>query len=981
MTSDALSAPWFTVPAMGVRDWFRAPALAALEIATDGPSFAVDAEAIDPAVFGLTSYASAVTPLAPRVTRQSAIQVPAVKRSRDLVAGSLGTLPVVLVGPDRRRVASALLSQPEAGVPRSVTMTRLVEDMLFEKDGWWRIVGFDAIDYPASVSRMAPKDTLCADDPTGCPAGRTDCSGAVTYKGKHIHDAEVIRFPSPNDALLVAGARAIRTCLALESSAHRYADGSPPMDYFTPDGVDPEDDEVTEALDAWAEARRTRSTGYVPKGLKYNTAGWSPEQLEMGAARQEAVLEIARLAGVDAEELGVSTTSRTYANQFDRRKSFTDFTLGAYISAIQDRLSMPDVTPAGYLARFDLTEFQRSDDLTRFQAYQAGLAVGAYADQDEVRDAEGKPPLNRPTPPPSVPVGDTVTTTAASLSVVPPAVNFSVTDDALTMDTTDIPAGAVFSVDVETRTIRGRAVPYGVIGHKAGLKFQFSRDTIHPREGMRVKLWALHEKERAAGVVKEWNDTDEGLDVAFQVAKTPAGDIALANADALVWDGLSIGPSEGAKYVLRDGVYHSVDIPVHEISLTPAPVFGGAKVNSVTFDAAKGTDTMTTDTVAPPSPAAPASDVPPPVAFDATTITDAIAAGFANLNQFPQSGGVRPVVDPTGAGVQVREELPYRFDGVAGPHSFTADIRSAYASGDNDARVRLEAFIDEAFAVTTANVASMNPTQNRPELYVPNLPYSRPLWDLVSTGVVENQTPFTIPRFTSASGLVGNHTQGVEPTPGSFVAGVQTVTPAPMSGKIEIVREVWDQGGNPQTDAIIWGEMLNGWYEAIEAKIAALLATTATAELNLAGAVDAPLVDALTAYFAGLQFVRGGNRFTATAADSKLFLAAIAAKDSTGRKLLPVLGATNAQGETSAGFDQVNVGNQKLSASWALAAVANTRSYNFVPSSVWFWASAPKRFTFEYQVKSIDMAIWGYGGGAILRDSDVKPIDYDTADV
>ena len=51
-----------------------------------------------------------------------------------------------------------------------------------------------------------------------------------------------------------------------------------------------------------------------------------------------------------------------------------------------------------------------------------------------------------------------------------------------------------------------------------------------------------------------------------------------------------------------------------------------------------------------------------------------------------------------------------------------------------------------------------------------------------------------------------------------------------------------------------------------------------------------------------------------------------------------------------------------------------------MPSSVWCWTSAPKRFTFEYQVKSIDMAIWGYVGTAILRDSDVKPIDYDTSD-
>jgi hypothetical protein len=289
--------------------------------------------------------------------------------------------------------------------------------------------------------------------------------------------------------------------------------------------------------------------------------------------------------------------------------------------------------------------------------------------------------------------------------------------------------------------------------------------------------------------------------------------------------------------------------------------------------------------------------------------------------------------------------------------------------------------MEEAFAVTVANAGALNPTQNRPELYVPNLQYTRPLFDLVSTGVITDKTPFTVPKFATATGLVGNHTEGVEPTPGAFTATSQTVTPAPMSGKIEINREVWDQGGNPQSDQIIWGEMMNGWYEAIEAKIAAILATTGTAELNLAGAVDVPLQDALINYYAGLQFVRGGNRFTATAADAKLFPALIAAKDSTGRKLFPILGPTNAAGQTAGGFDSVNVGAQRVAAAWALGQGANTRSYNFVPTSVWCWASAPKRFTFEYQVKSIDMAIWGYCGTAILRDSDVKPIDYDTADV
>jgi hypothetical protein len=295
--------------------------------------------------------------------------------------------------------------------------------------------------------------------------------------------------------------------------------------------------------------------------------------------------------------------------------------------------------------------------------------------------------------------------------------------------------------------------------------------------------------------------------------------------------------------------------------------------------------------------------------------------------------------------------------------------------------------------VTTTNVGAFNPTQNRPEMYVPNLQYTRPLWEMVSTGTIDNQTPFSIPKFGAASGLVGPHTQGTEPTPGAFSATVQNVQPTPVSGKVEINREVWDMGGNPQTDTIVWNEMQNAYFEGIETNIATTLNALAAAtlyggaEVNLAGAVDAALNTALTNLLVDLQFVRGGNRYSRAGTDAALFKALAAAKDTAGRPLFPLLNPTNANGQLQsdgAPATAVNVAGQVFRPAWALnvgAATNASNSYLFVPSSVWAWASAPKRFTFEYQVKSIDMAVWGYGASAVLRNTDVVRIDYTTADV
>lgn len=347
---------------------------------------------IDPAVFGLTTYISPSAPT-PRVSRREAMQVPAVKRSRDLIAGSLGTLPMETIKPDRTVDNVSWLNQPERDVPRSVTMTNLVEDLLFEGIAWWKITAFDWRGFPAEVVRLEPRSVDVLAD------GRVQVTsdGHSGISPEWPKDSELIRFDSASDPLLVAGARAIRACLALDAAALRHADGAPPLDYFTPadDAVDPEDDDVIGILDAWQVARQTRSTGYVSKALKYQVAGWNPEQLQMADARQHAVLEIARVAGVDAEELGVSTTSRTYFNAFDRKQNFLNFTQGLYRAAIEDRLSMGDVTPRGTLVRFDLDGFLRSDPLSRYQAAQAGLTAGALT-PEEIREDEGRPALPSP---------------------------------------------------------------------------------------------------------------------------------------------------------------------------------------------------------------------------------------------------------------------------------------------------------------------------------------------------------------------------------------------------------------------------------------------------------------------------------------------------------------------------------------------------------------------------------------------------------
>ena len=333
--------------------------------------------------------------LVPRMNRDEALSVPAVLRSRNLIAGTLGAMPLHLHDPERTVVASPLLDQPEAGCPRSVTMAMLFEDLLFGGIGWWRITRFAWTGYPAKVVRVAPGEVDVHPD------------GTVWVRGEYVPDGELIRFDSPNPGLLTAAARAIRTCLKLDATAATYADNPMPLDVFTPaEGADPaDDDEIVAMLDAWQAARKVRGSAYVPAALtRTQSMPMTAEQIQLADSRQHAVLEIARATGIDPEDLGVSTTSRTYQNDEQRRMAFIDFTLGPYVNAVQDRLSMGDVTPRGYYVRFSFDAFLRSDASTRMDVYAKGLAVGAY-DRAEIRALEDKPALPAAQAAPTAPAG------------------------------------------------------------------------------------------------------------------------------------------------------------------------------------------------------------------------------------------------------------------------------------------------------------------------------------------------------------------------------------------------------------------------------------------------------------------------------------------------------------------------------------------------------------------------------------------------
>lgn len=313
------------------------------------------------------------------VSETIALRVPAFLEARNKVCGTIGSLPLVNYDKARRKKTNLFLAQPERDFGRTTTLTKTVADLAMYSVAYWVVTEryADGV-YPRWVSRVCPLDVTVNED-------------EVYVKGDQIDPRDLIQFHSPNPALLTVGAGAIKRAALLAALTDLYA-GIPQMSgYFrASDGEDPADFDAETFLTEWATARAKGVTGYVPAGLEYVPIrpGMTPVEMELAPSKQACDVDMARLWGLDPEELGISTTSRTYANVVDRRQDFINQTLASLMNAVTERLSMGDITPAGQTVEFDLAQFLRGNPNDR-AAYLTAMISAGILSADEARDAEG----------------------------------------------------------------------------------------------------------------------------------------------------------------------------------------------------------------------------------------------------------------------------------------------------------------------------------------------------------------------------------------------------------------------------------------------------------------------------------------------------------------------------------------------------------------------------------------------------------------
>jgi len=115
-----------------------------------------------------------------------------------------------------------------------------------------------------------------------------------------------------------------------------------------------------------------------------------PESAQMADARRQSTLDVANAFGVEPYMLGLPSDNATYANIESRMRHFVQFTLLPWARRIEGALDSE--FPQGTGLVLDLDSMTRADTNTRIAYYEHGLTEG-WLTIDEVRAAEGLPPL------------------------------------------------------------------------------------------------------------------------------------------------------------------------------------------------------------------------------------------------------------------------------------------------------------------------------------------------------------------------------------------------------------------------------------------------------------------------------------------------------------------------------------------------------------------------------------------------------------
>jgi HK97 family phage portal protein len=327
---------------------------------------------------------------ATNTTRQLAMSVPSVARARNIICGTIGSLPLTTfnritgqyVDPHR------VINQPDPRVAGFVIYNWLAEDIWLYGAGYGQVLDMYAATDGGRVrawTRVSPDRVTVDTDFLNTEITGYKVDGkSVPLQGV----GSIIRFDGPDEGLLHRAGKTIAAAVYLENAAVNYAKEPAPTMVLKSNGTNLTAERISALLSAWKTARQSRSTAFLNADVNLEQFGFDPKSLQLAEGRQYVALELARACGIPAYFLSAEATSMTYSNAVSERRSLVDFSLRPILKAIEERLSLPDFVPNPVMVRFALDDFLRGNALERAQVYEILNRIGAMSVEQIQREED-----------------------------------------------------------------------------------------------------------------------------------------------------------------------------------------------------------------------------------------------------------------------------------------------------------------------------------------------------------------------------------------------------------------------------------------------------------------------------------------------------------------------------------------------------------------------------------------------------------------
>lgn len=285
------------------------------------------------------------------LTREAALEVPAVARARAVLTSVIAGMPLRAYDADGVEVTPGWLQRTSSALPIWHRMAYTLDDLLFHGSSLWALT----------------RENGTITDAARIPYELWDVdasNGTITVDSQPVPARDVLYIPGPGDGgLLTTGAQTLKGARAIERAwVGRAQNPIPLVELHQISDDEMEDEEINDLVDAWSAGRTspTGAVGFTDKRVEVRVHGTVQTDL-FTEARNATVLDVARLTNVPAALLdgSMSTATLTYSTSEGKANEFAAYTVPYWIAPLEARLSQDDVTPPGGYVRFDTAALTR----------------------------------------------------------------------------------------------------------------------------------------------------------------------------------------------------------------------------------------------------------------------------------------------------------------------------------------------------------------------------------------------------------------------------------------------------------------------------------------------------------------------------------------------------------------------------------------------------------------------------------------------